>query len=211
MNRAFIRDLAQLFALIRGQVAVQMDAAGEQINLVGIAGILRVNFALRDIHPHMFQRPALAPGIHTDRHRGTGPKPRRQKSIRGHAAIGAAIGQGFIGNAVMQGAGLNILKETVRVGLGYAHDTFGCAGGRGGVFQRQIAAGPCGDDLRGVFRIRSAGNQVVGIIQRHEAFGVFGGHENAGGIVDPHNFIPRGVQHQKRGFQVADGINQIGL
>ena len=76
-----------------------------------------------------------------------------------------------------------------------------------GVFSNgpEIAARPGGDHLGGIFRVTGAAEQMVGIVERDEALGMFRGHEDIGGILDPHHLVPRCMQHQKRPAQTGDG------
>lgn len=75
VNRTAIRDFKKAGALIPVQIPIQKD---HPLELVGLAstggiGILRMHLVMAHIDPHMIKRPALAAGIHADRHRGAGP------------------------------------------------------------------------------------------------------------------------------------------
>ena len=150
MHRAFVSDFQQLGALLFAQAAADANGANKLVNLGRSRGesILRMDLVMRDIDADALKRPAFAARIHTDGHRSAGPEARGDKAIGGHAAIGAAIGQGLIRIGVMMGAGLDILQEPRRIGLGDPQDTFGGTGGGGLAGSDQYNARPRRQSLR---------------------------------------------------------------
>ena len=111
----------------------------------------------------------------------------------------------------MPGAGLDVLQEPRGIDLGHAHNALGRAGRRGGRAEGNVTRHPCRNHVGGVFGVRGARDQVIGIVECHKALGVFGGQKDGAGIVDADGFIPRRVQDQQRGFQVGNRRGQRGF
>ncbi len=59
---------------------------------------------------------------------------------------------------------------------------------------RDIAVRPGANLLRCIGGISGALQQVIGIVQRHEALRVLQPSEDLRGVVDPHHFVHRRVQ-----------------
>ena len=65
-----------------------------------------------------------------------------------------------------------------------------------GLHRHQVARCPGGDDLGGVFGVGGPGQQVIGVVQRHEALRVPGRLEDRRGVVDAHGLVARRMQHE---------------
>ncbi len=74
----------------------------------------------------------------------------------------------------------------------------GAPGGGAGGLEVEVARGPGGDDLGGVFGIGRVGDEVVGVVEGDEALGVFRGREDLGRVVDADDRVARRMQDQKR-------------
>ena len=63
--------------------------------------------------------------------------------------------------------------------------------------------------MGGVFSVRSASNQMVGIVQRNERLGVFCRLEDPGGIFDAHGLVTRCVEDQQRLSEIGNGGGEV--
>jgi hypothetical protein len=86
--------------LIITQVTLQRYDAPKLVDFVvavfTMLAIGRVNFVVGNVNTYVFQRPFLAPCIHTDRHAGARSKARGQQLIGRQSEIGAAVSLWFI-------------------------------------------------------------------------------------------------------------------
>ena len=66
-----------------------------------------------------------------------------------------------------------------------------------------IAARPRGDDSSRILRIVGTRKQVIGVIQRDEALGMFGGQEQTTRVVDPYGVVGWRMKNQEALLQVT--------
>jgi hypothetical protein len=157
---------------------------------------------MTDVHGEGGDLPALAFGVEGKSHGGARGKPRRQEVVRAGSAVEPTEGYGLIGEEPMPPDVHDLLKTTLaRRADPYAliARSFRPMGKRW-----EITAAPGADDLGDKDGVLPAGEEMVGTVERHEAFRMPRGLEDPLGVLDSNNIIGRSMEDEKRPAEVPD-------
>ncbi len=209
MHRAALRDLEQARALFARERTLEDELALDPIDQaflgLTIRAVLRMDPVVRQADGDALERPLLAAGIETERHRSARTERREQQVIGRGTGIRAAGRDGFV-RAQRMPAGPDVLGEAT-VALAHADQPFFADGRR----CRKIARGPSRDDLGGIGRILARDEQMIRSIQRDEALGVLRGGVDTPRVIDVDDFVLRRMKDEKRLGELRDARGETLL
>ena len=184
-----------------------VDQAGGGFTCCAVCG---VDLFMFEANCDAFQGPFFSVGIHAEGNGGARTQGREKVVVRGRSLVGSAHFSGLIGEGPVV-VGLNFSAIVGFAGV----DNHGAGRGRfcrrGSFFFVEVFVCPGGDDRSDILRVGGVGEQVVGIIERDEAFGVEGGFKHVAGVVDAHDVVDGRVEDEQGPFETADGFVHVGL
>src|SRR5262249_21731552 len=115
--RALPRDLLELGPLLLAERPTHEDPLPKIVepDVVGLAllAIANMHAAVVELHAHVLDGPAFAPGVQQDRHRRTRSEGAEQQLIRARALVGAAILLRLVGDERLT-SNRNLLPQAIR-------------------------------------------------------------------------------------------------
>lgn len=190
-------DLEQTLALLVGEIAGQREVDlhpvdGAVVRFAGLA-VFRVNFLVSQADGHIFERPLLAIGVHSQSDRRTGSQRGQQQVVGGGAGVLTTHGVRFVGGEVMVSGGDAECVE----GAEFPQDDAAFfrsrdAGiGSGVGLVRNVSGDPRTEGVGNEFGVARVCEQVVRLVERDEALGVFGRLVDRPGVLDADDVVDR--------------------